>query len=173
MKRITSLLVASAGVLMLAGCAQSEFSDLQEYMDQVRAEPKGKIVPLPAFTPYEAFTYSAAGMRSPFERPIKVEVTEKTVAGSKVRPDESRVKEYLEGFSMESFTMVGTLSNQKGFFGLVSGAGGVHPIKVGDYIGRNHGRIVAISEGEIQLIEIVPSGKDSWVERPRTLSLKD
>lgn len=49
---------------LLSGCdGSSDFDDLQTYMEEVRARPKGTIEPLPAFIPYEAFTYSAAALR--------------------------------------------------------------------------------------------------------------
>ena len=41
----------------------------------------------------------------------------------------------------------------------------------GDYMGTDHGKIQSIDEAEIELIEIVPDGTGSWVERIRTVSL--
>lgn len=158
----------------LAGCdSGNEFQDLQAYMDEVRARPKGRIEPLPTFQPYEAFTYSAALLRSPFQPPIKIDLAQRKKGSKDVRPDESRVRQYLEGFNIEVFEMVGTLSNQAGRYALVSGAGGVHRLKVGDYLGRNHGRVVSISESAIDVVEIVPDGEGGWLERPRTLTLKE
>jgi len=55
----------------------------------------------------------------------------------------------------------------------VNGAGGVHRVKVGDYLGRNHGKILAIDESKIDVMEIVPDGEGGWLERPRSLSLKE
>lgn len=37
----------------------------------------------------------------------------------------------------------------------MKGAGGVHRVRVGDYLGRNDGKVVGISEGKIDVIEIV------------------
>ena len=43
---------------LLVGCdASGDFADLQSYMDEVKAKPKGAIEPLPKFQAYEAFTY--------------------------------------------------------------------------------------------------------------------
>jgi type IV pilus assembly protein PilP len=159
--------------LGLVGCGQGDFSDLQSFMDEVRAKPKGSIEPLPKFLPYEAFTYGAASLRSPFQPPVKVDTVSRTKGAPEVRPDETRVKQFLEGFNIEAFEMVGTLSNGSGFFALVSGAGGVHRVKVGDYLGRNHGRVVAVDESKIDVIEIVPDGDQGWLERPRSLTLKE
>jgi type IV pilus assembly protein PilP len=69
--------------------------------------------------------------------------------------------------------MVGLLANSGGRFALLNGAGGVHRVKVGDFLGRNHGRVVAISDSHLDVIEIVPDGEGGWLERPRTLTLKE
>ena len=53
------------------------------------------------------------------------------------------------------------------------GAGQIHRVTVGNYVGRNHGRIVQVTENRTDVIEIIPDGEGGWVERPRTLSLKE
>lgn len=160
-------------ILLVSGCGGSDFSDLQAYMDEVRARPKGEIEPLPKFQPYESFTYSAAALRSPFQPPIKLEMADRQKGSKDVKPDETRTKQFLEGFNIETFVMVGTLANDAGAFALVNGAGGVHRVRVGDYLGRNHGRIIAVDESKIDVIEIVPDGEGGWLERPRSLSIKE
>lgn len=158
----------------LLGCGgREDFSDLQGFMAEVKARPKGSIEPLPKFQPYEAFSYSASSLRSPFQPPIKVEAVSRPKGSKEIKPDERRAREFLEGFNIESFEMVGTLSNDTGTFALVSGAGGVHRVKVGDYLGRNHGRIVAVQAAAIEVVEIVPDGDGGWLERPRSLALKE
>ncbi|MFR0690875.1 type 4a pilus biogenesis lipoprotein PilP [Enterobacterales bacterium AE_CKDN230030158-1A_HGKHYDSX7] len=168
------LTICSFLLLTLGGCGSgSDFADLQAYMDEVRARPKGAIEPLPKFQPYEAFTYSAASLRSPFQPPVKIDLAIKQKGSKVVKPDESRVKQFLEGFNIETFEMVGTLARDSQTFALVKGAGGVHRVRVGDYLGRNDGKIVAISEAKIDVIEIVPDGEGGWLERPRSLTLKE
>lgn len=175
MMRVSSRAVLALVVFScLSGCGNGgDFSDLQAYMDEVRARPKGTIEPLPKFQPYEAFTYSAAALRSPFQPPVKIDLANKVKGSKDVHPDETRVKQFLEGFNIETFEMVGTLSNNGGMFALVRGAGGVHRIKVGDYLGRNDGKVVSISEGKIDVVEIVPDGEGGWLERPRSLTLME
>lgn len=159
---------------VLAGCDSSaDFQDLQAYMDEVRAKPKGSIEPTPSFAPYEAFTYSVAALRHPFQRQVKNEAAERLGGARDVKPDETRIPQFLEGFNIETFSMVGTLGGSAGSFALVSDANGVHRVKVGDYLGRNHGRIVAIGEAQISVLEIVPDGEGGWLERPRSLVLKE
>lgn len=168
----TRFLLCGLLLVCLSGCdASREFNDLQSYMDEVRARPKGSIEPLPQFQPYEPFTYNAGGMRSPFQKPVKIDVASQQKGSKDIKPDEARVKQFLEGFNIEGFGMVGTLSGNAGVFALVKGAGGVYRVKVGDYLGRNHGRILSIDEAKIDLIEIVPDGEGGWLERPRSLAL--
>lgn len=158
----------------LSGCgSSSDFSDLRSYMDEVRARPKGSVEPLPKFQPYESFTYRAASLRSPFQPPVKIDVVARQKGSQEIKPDEARVKQFLEGFNIETFEMVGTLRNDRELFALVSGAGGVHRVKVGDYLGRNHGKILVIDESKVDVMEIVPDGEGGWLERPRSLSLKE
>jgi type IV pilus assembly protein PilP len=158
----------------LSGCGGSDdFSDLDAYMNEVRLKPAGKIEPTPTFRSYPTFTYSAANLRSPFSRQVRVDLAGQKHGSRNVKPDPNRVKQYLEGFNIEQFEMVGTISNVSGSFALLRGAGGVHRLKVGDYLGRNDGRIVAISATQVDVVEIVPDGQGAWLERPRTIPLKE
>ncbi len=160
--------------VFLVGCdSASDFADLQLFMDDVKARPKGAIEPLPKFQPYEAFTYNAAALRSPFQPPIKIDLVQREKGSKEIKPDEARVKQFLEGFNIETFEMVGTLKNETGAYALVKGAGGVHRVRAGDYLGRNHGKIMMIDDSKIEVMEIVPDGEGGWLERPRTLPLKE
>ncbi|WP_268799204.1 type 4a pilus biogenesis lipoprotein PilP [Pseudomonas huanghezhanensis] len=172
--RAARWLCVSVALMGLAGCNnESEFSDLTQFMNDVRARPVGTIEPLPKFRPYEAFTYAASSLRSPFQPPVKIDLTKRQKGSLLVQPDLTRVKQFLEGFNIEIFEMVGTISNPSGTFALLRGAGGVHRVKVGDYLGRNDGRIVAITDSAVEVIEIVPDGEGAWLERPRSISLKE
>ena len=168
------LVAVGLAIVVLAGCGVSgDFDDLRSYMNEVRAKPKGSIEPLPAFLPYEAFTYSAASLRHPFQPPMKIDLTQRQKGTKDIKPDESRIKQFLEEFNIENFVMVGTRAKGEGNYALIKGGEGVHRVKVGDYLGRNHGRIVEISEAEVDVLEIVPDGEGGWLERPRSLTLKE
>ncbi|MDX9686331.1 type 4a pilus biogenesis lipoprotein PilP [Halopseudomonas formosensis] len=161
------------GAALLAGCGGNDFSDLQSFMEEVRARPAGNIEPLPQVIPYEAFTYSASSLRSPFQPPVRIDLTQRERGSKDIKPDEDRPRQFLEGFNIEGFEMVGVLSNQQGMQALIRGAGSVHRVKIGDYLGRNHGRVTSIEEGRVDVVEIVPDGEGGWLERPRTLSLAE
>ena len=168
------LLIMIGASFLLSGCLDNtaDYRDLDQYMAEMRARPKGHIEPLPQFRPYEAFTYSASAKRSPFEPPVTTTVNQEQL-DSNIKPDLERTKEYLEQFDLDSFSLVGSISNDDGLWGLIRGVDGIHRVKSGDYLGRNHGRIVFIDETELRLLEIVPAGPDFWIERPRSIRLSD
>jgi type IV pilus assembly protein PilP len=49
----------------------------------------------------------------------------------------------------------------------------VHRVTVGNHMGQNYGRIVAITDSEIQLVEIIPDGLGGYLERPAAIGLAD
>jgi type IV pilus assembly protein PilP len=178
MKVIQKALVLSLMPFVLLSCVkQDPLTDLKAFVQEQDARPKGKIPPPPEFKTPEFVSYTASSLRSPFEqpRPVELALEEKDAPKSNVQPDFGRVKEYLETFRIENLSMVGTLyglDEEEVLWALVKDAQGeVHKVKVGNYLGRNFGRIVEISETQIDLIEIVPSGKENWVERPRVILL--
>jgi type IV pilus assembly protein PilP len=165
---------ALALVFVLSSCSSGGFSDIDQYMADVKAKPVGVIEPIPVFKPYQVFRYNAAATRSPFEVPVKVREITSLARKSNVKPDLNRTKEQLESFNIESLAMVGTLSQAGQTWALIEDtAGSVHQVLTGNYMGRNHGRIVEVGNDSIAVIEIISNGKDSWIERPRTLKLKD
>src|SRR5690554_7851366 len=98
-------------------------------MADTRAKPRGHVEPLPEFKAYEAFSYSAADRRAPFEPPIDVQLI---MAGegavSDVEPDLDRPKEVLEHFDLKSRGMVGSLEGVDGsLLALIrDNEGGIH-----------------------------------------------
>lgn len=162
-------------VVALSSCDfGGENGDLRSYINEVKRRPAGTIEPLPTFRPYESFIYSAAAMRSPFDRPIDVRARVVGRTGADVKPDFNREKEYLEDFDLGSLRMVGTLEKGGVLWALVSEESGiVHPVRNGNYIGKNHGKIVSTTETQIELLEIVSDGLDGWLERPRILALSE
>ena len=162
----------SMGVL-LSACARQNFSDLDEFMASKRDRPGGVIAPIPTFKAYEAFAYSATTLRSPFDRPVEVREIAQLQAISAIKPDESRAKEFLEQFTFDSLSMVGTLERDGVSWTLIGDPqGGVHRVKVGNFLGRHHGKIVEMTDTYVAVVEIVSDGtKDGWVERPRTIKL--
>jgi type IV pilus assembly protein PilP len=168
-KALLPVVFASAA---LTGCS-GDMDDLDSYINEVKARPGGRIEPLPEITPYEVFTYVAdtEGLRSPF-----VPDTQQSAAGPSggARPDLERSREFLEQFPLDSLNMVGTLEIGNATFGLVqTGDGLIHRVSPGNYVGQNDGRVTAVTESEIQVVEIVSDGIGGYLERDAAIGLSD
>ena len=160
--------------LAIAGCSGSKHQDLEKYMAEVKARPSGEIEPIPTFSPYKAFKYSAVALRSPFDPPLLAMTTDGSYGKTTAGPDLNRPPEPLEEHNFASLTMVGTMEKDGINWGLVDdGGGAIHRVTLGNYLGKNHGRIVALTPSQIEVVEIVPDGKNGWVERPRSLALRE
>lgn len=171
MNPMKPLMLGLAVVASLAGCSAS-FDDVESQMAAIRQKPRGRVEPPPEFTPMPTYTYAAHQLRSPFAPPVSADQLV-IGTGKKVEPDFTRPQEYLERFSLEELRLRGTLQRPGGpLFALIEdGNGGVQRVKVGNYLGKNQGKIVDISPTQVSLVEIVPDGRDGWVERPRSLTL--
>ncbi len=159
---------------LLAACSgNSDMNDLQQYIVEVSLRPGGPVEPMPQFLPYEAFTYSAASMRSPFDVPIMAGTNVAQEPATQVQPDFDRTPQALEVFALSNLAMVGMITRGNTTIALVQDeVGKIHRVGVGQYMGRNHGRVASVTSTEIELTEIVPSGDGGWVERPRTITIQ-
>ncbi|TNF05844.1 MAG: pilus assembly protein PilP [Deltaproteobacteria bacterium] len=176
MPKLIGLFFVCVGCFFISGCAvDSDHPDLQVFMKEVKERPAGDIEAIPTFRSYKTFRYGAIAMRSPFDPPLLIAEGEKLAGKNTVEaPDEARKKEYLESYNFAALAMVGILSQDGVIWSLIDdGNGGIHRVKVGNYLGKNHGRIKMIDESRVEVVEIVPDGKGNWVERPRTLALKE
>jgi type IV pilus assembly protein PilP len=169
MGKIRHVVLLGAVLAFAAGCS-NDMNDLRAEVKTIKDTPGSGIEPLPEVKPYETFAYAAADQRSPFVPGTSAAAN----APGAVRPDASRPREFLEQFSLDTLRMVGTVKLQGNLFGLVQTRDGlVHRVLPGNHMGQADGRITAIEEGKISLIEIVPDGMGGFVERPAALALSE
>ena len=180
--RIILLLVAA---LVVAGCAQRDMTDLQQFVETTkRTTPVKKPDPPPEIKPYTPFAYTAQGVKdpfivAPFAQEEELELTQALAAQQSgsytgVRPDPNRVREELEKYSLGSIKMMCTFrmgGNNELWALILAPDGVVHRVQNNNYLGTNHGKIVDITEQRLDLREIVPDGPGRWQERDAFLSL--
>jgi type IV pilus assembly protein PilP len=167
---IRNALICCGVGLLVAACGGESHQDLRAWMQDQGKGVKGKLDPLPQVKPYEPFTYNAFDLPDPF-KPRKIEPAK---GGSKLAPDLNRRKEPLESFPLESLQMVGTLQRGKSTYALVRTTDkDIYQIKIGNYLGQNFGVVVQISEGEVQVRELVQDGAGDWTERSSTIQLAE
>lgn len=157
--------------MLLVGC-DSRIDAVNEQMANIRNQPPLPIEPTPIFSPVPTFNYSAHQLKSPF-LPSSLAAELRVMAGKRVYPNLSRQLQPLESYAIESLNMKGSMRSQAGqIVALIQTPDGeIERIQRGSYMGVNHGRVVHITPTQIDLVEIIPDGRDGYVERPRSLVL--
>ncbi|MFH7806559.1 pilus assembly protein PilP [Acinetobacter sp. YH12201] len=157
--------------LLLVGC-DSRIDAVNEQMANIRNQPPLPIEPAPVFPPVPTFDYAAHQLKSPF-LPSSLAAELKIMSGKRVYPNLSRQLQPLESYAIESLNMKGSIRSQSGqILALIQTPDGeIERIQRGSYMGMNHGRVVNITPTQIDLVEIVPDGREGYVERPRSLVL--
>ncbi|HIE53737.1 MAG TPA: pilus assembly protein PilP [Chromatiaceae bacterium] len=165
-------LFTAVAMLVLAGCSHQGMQDLREFVAEVKARPPTPIDPIPQITQAETFLYIAENRRDPFVPTDEIEDVLAQNVEEGPRPDPNRRKEVLEAFPLDALRMVGTLDQSGEVWALVrSPDGTIHRVKNGNRLGQNDGRITAIEEEKVEVIELIPNGRGGDMERQASLTL--
>ena len=157
-------------LIALAGCTRG-MSDLRDWVAKEKQKKGAPIDPLPVIRTFETFEYADQGDRDPFS-PSTAELQPSAAANTGPRPDENRAKQPLEMFALDSLKMVGTVGTGGNMEVLIKDPGGViHRVHKNEYMGQNYGRITAISDDHVDLVELVSNGNGGWMERPASIAL--
>ena len=172
------ILLISAG--LISGCVIDDRTALERKVEDILKRPPGRIEPLPEIKPYESYAYKSgkAAARDPFklfyEKPTEqvAEGKDTGLTEEMEREIKNRNREELEVFELDSLHMVGTIEDQNIQWGIVlDPEGTVHRVKVGNYMGKNIGKILNIFEDRIELREIVKNPDGRWEERQAAVAL--
>ena len=175
---VAKIFLYSSLVYTLAGCfGGGPDQDLNEYIDETLRRPGTVTLNFETIETPKSFVYSseAQRLRDPFDRPVS-ELRDLIVnTGEAVRPDPNRVKEVLEEFNFAQLSMKGTYrdSNNTLWALINDGDGRIQAVKEGNYMGKNDGKIVSLTNTQVNVIEIVPDGADGWLQRPQSLKLEE
>ncbi len=166
--------IAGATIVLasLAGCA-GDMSDLQVYVEKVKVQKSTGIKPIPEIKPYESFQYPNH-TKDPFDTAILAAAPPPTQARTGVQIDETRPREFLESFPLDTLRMVGTLEQQETVWALIRTPDGtIQRVTVGNYMGQNNGEIMQIFETSVTLKEYVPDGFGGYLEREGSIAVSE
>ena len=168
-RHITGLLLVT---VLLSACGES-MEDLENHIASVKARPANPISPIPPVKTYTPYEYHREAGRDPFLQSISEGSDDvRSSKGSGPRPDFGRSKEYLERYELDTLSMVGTFSNDESYWALLRDPEGViHRVPVGNYMGKNHGKVVDVSATEVYLSELISDGADGWLVREASIAL--
>jgi type IV pilus assembly protein PilP len=161
--------IIAVSMLGISACSQ-DIDDLQTFIEQTKSSHVGSVKPIPQFKPYESFSYSAKELRDPFVAAVDIE--EADAKSGQLNPDESRPKQPLEAFPLDTLSMVGILEQGDNLWGLIKDPQNtVHRVQVGNYMGQSEGRIIDIDESGVSLVEIIPDGIGGYIERDASIAI--
>jgi len=169
--------IAIALVALLTACDGGEHRDLQLELTEISKDMRGRVNPLPPVKPYTAYSYSSFDLPDPFS-PGKVKLDGRSEKSQGANADvasfhQSRPKEPLEAYPLETLKMVGTLERGSSTQALVRADKALFRVKVGGYLGQNFGLVTKINSGEVILKELVQDGTGDWTERISSLQLQE
>ena len=168
-RKFRLLLASLLGSIGVTGCIQ-DTSDLDLYFEEHRVKQARTINPIPEVKPYLRYVYPQND-KDPFDVSM-LAPSEIPVVDTGVQVDVTRVKEFLEGFPLDSLQMVGTVQKGDNLWALIKiPDGGVQSVKEGNYLGQNYGKVLSISEAELELSETVSNGLGAYKERDNKLLL--
>ncbi len=163
-------------LLVLGGCERADLSDLERFVIETKAQSKGKVEPLPEIPPPPVYHYQASGLRDPFQphhARLQSLRPQSDNGDSGVHPDLNRLPEPLENYPLDSLTMVGVLRNGGETWAVIRAPDNIlYRVRVGNHLGQDHGRIIAITDTEVKIVEIVPDGSGGWMKRHNSLNLE-
>lgn len=160
--------------LFLAGCFD-DTSSIREHIAHVQATTSTRIEPMPEVPVFNHYEYEAQNMRSPFDLPQAEAIQEKLQQTSGcLSPDPRRRKQPLEKFAISDLIMRGTLGELGITWGLVEASDfTLHRVSVGNYVGLYNGKITAVNQKSVSVVELIPDGAGCWVERETVITMKE
>ena len=176
LKALPKIILLGTITTLLAGCGEG-LGDLRQFVQGIRAQPPGRIEPIPEFQPYQNFEYTSHDLRDPFKlvdfRRPEENPEEINQLADGLRPNIDRVREPLEDFPLDTLRLKGTIDDKDGIkWGLIFAPDNtIHRVLEGNYMGQNHGRIITVTDQIIELTEIVPDGLGNYIERSSAVAL--
>jgi type IV pilus assembly protein PilP len=163
-------------VLLLGACSEGSVNEVREWMAREAQNVKPRVSPLLPPKKFIPFGYVNKEVLDPFNQSKLFDVlTRISQATAKQGPviDLNRTREHLEGFPLDALKMVGTLEKKGTVVALVQADKSIYQVKVGQYLGQNYGKVVKVSETEIEIKEIVKDAVGDNVEREAKLELQE
>lgn len=171
--------IRSAGLVLIilllsTGCDSSNsYTELEQYVTQIKLGGSNKAEPLPDDLVELDYRYLGHGKRSPFVTPRQYVMSQVEDNSEKNQPAIDRPKEILEEYDLSELKMVGSLQKNDGsYWGLVKDKNDiVHKVKVGNFLGKNYGEIVNVSDNEIEVKESVSNSYGGWIRNTVIIEL--
>lgn len=159
--------------IFLTGCSEAPDNDLRAWMNEIRQQSHPVPVELPPRPVVEAFNYQAAGRLDPFDITKISAALSAELNANGLQPDMRRAREPLESFPLDSLRLVGNMRRKGQVVALVEADKVIHQVYLGSHLGPDMGKVIAISEGAIDIEEMVQDVGNTWAKRHARLVLQE
>ncbi|OAM30175.1 pilin assembly protein [Eikenella sp. NML080894] len=155
-------------IFLLTACSLAE-GDLQQWMDNARAEAKNKVrqPQIPTISKSPEYIDPVINGLNIFDSK-RLRVNQQSGINA---PNPDRPKEILENFSLESLRYVGSIKRGGQVSAFVEAGGHTYTVHVGNYLGQNYGQITAITPDKLILSEVTEDSYGAWQRRTAELEL--
>ena len=174
----TSKLVIAATALLILQACSSGHDELQQWMDQQRAEIKPSVKPLEEPKQFVPANYEGRSLArfDPFDGKklmSALQADRRTPNSALADAERDRRKQPLEAYPLDTMSMVGSLRKNGRLVGLVKVDNLLYQVVPGNYLGQNFGLVKSVDDRQIVLREIVQDAAGEWIERAATLEIQE
>ena len=174
MTRYFPMIAGALSAVLLAGCGDSDVREVRDWMAQVQRETHPTVKPLAEPKTFIPYAYGAREALDPFSQAKLLGELAKAsaVSTNPNKPDTARPRELLETFPLDTMVMVGTMEKGGTRYALLQIDRALYQIRAGQRVGQNFGVVTRVSDGAIELREVVQDAAGEWVERMAKLELQ-
>lgn len=172
---------ARAVLVMIAfgvsGLSLAATKDLALFVEKANAQTAAdKVSPLPELKMVKTQAMNTKGLRNPFDTPAKLRVKEaptQMVDDKQYEPDLARRKAPLEKIPLENLKFSGVIEQSGHFWAIITNVKNQHAniVKVGDYVGRDYGRVDKITAKYVEIDERKKGKEGQWLKVSTVLNL--
>lgn len=166
-----ALLTVLSGCDFISGNSSNIDGWYQQTLGKYRNQNTNKVI-VPV-KPFSIISFEGE-KKDPFDARNLIQV-ERVVEEQTDRfaPNPDRLREPLETYAIASLSFVGTILQKppEPNIALVSAAGSLYQVKIGNYLGQDYGQIKEIRDTEIVLEESVKNTKNRWERKERIINL--
>lgn len=157
---------------LLFGCGNDQ-GDLLNWMNDQSANMRGAVKPLPEIKIFPVVDYVSVNDLEPFNTARIEPAKPERIRVNDPRLDPDRQREPLEAYPLESLKMVGVLGKGKSINALIQADKALYQVRIGNFIGRDYGKVIAINQDSLELQELVEDLNEGWIERVTTVQLQE
>ncbi len=158
---------------LLMGC-QANDDSLTDFIRHVENQARRDVEKLKPADEYVAVVYDPKVLRAPFELPKEAMIATQPIVRKDCWQPPSRMRSgKLEKFPLNQLRLKGVIGMGSTVSGLIQAPNGtVYKVALGEYLGRNNGKVTQVTHSYLLINETLPDGLGCWQKRKVKLALR-